>query len=346
MRGDGIRLMNSKWILYVGITSLLVLISILGGCNKATNENMAEVKYPVKPITVIVPFAAGGGNDIIARTLEKTAIQHLGQPFVIVNKPGGASTIGMNEIARAQPDGYTIGIIGMSAILQPLYGQTRYHYPSALEPLVKVVSTPIIVMVLSNQPWKNLNELIEYAKQHPGELKFGHSGLGTSRHITGELFAKEAGINIVQVPFKGESEALAALLGGHIQLIFADPAIKEHVASGAVRVLGVAESKRLSIPGLDNIPTFQEQGVNIALNFWTGIAAPKGIPYTEKTKLAAGLKEMVNDPEFKKSMADIGMSVEYLGPDEFSDQWIADNRNFANTVKETGIAELITSQKN
>ncbi|WP_094607305.1 tripartite tricarboxylate transporter substrate binding protein [Sporomusa silvacetica] len=311
-------------------------------------ESMVSEKYPTKPITIIVPYAAGGSADMIARALERSAQKHLGQTLVIVNMPGGGATVGMNELAGAKPDGYTIGIVATSVILQPLYGETRYHYPTALEPLVNVVSSPVMVATLVDKPWKNLSEVVSYAKQHPGEIKFGHSGLGTSTHVTGEMFAKETGISIKQVPFRGgEPESLAALLGGHIQLIcVSNPSVlKEHVKSGTIRILGVAEETRLTIPSFEDVPTFKEQGINIAFNFWNGIAAPKGLPLAEKARLTAGLREMVNNPDFKENMEKLGMSVHYLGPEDFSERWIEDNVKLTKIVKETGIAELIASQK-
>lgn len=327
-------------VIFLGITVML------GGCSMGAKESVALEKYPTKPINIIVPFAAGGSMDMIARSMEKSAVKHLGQPLVVINMPGGGGTIGMNELAGAKADGYTIGVVGMGAILQPLYGQTRYHYPTALEPLIKVAASPNAVVVLSEKPWKSLGELVTYAKAHPGELKFGHSGLGAGPHLTGEILAKEAGINIVQVPFKGESEALAALLGGHVQLIVVTPStVKDYIKSGTVRVLGVAEEKRLTIAGFENVPTFKEQGINFAFSFWQGIAAPKGLPAAEKAKLVAGLKEMVNDAAFKKDVENIGMTVEYVGPDKIGAKWAEDNAILTKLVKESGMAELIASQK-
>jgi len=338
---------KNKGVLVLGVLFLSMAI-IMGGCSMRAKESTVPGSYPTKPITVIVPSAAGGSVDMIARALEKSAQKHLGQPLVVVNMPGGGATIGMNELASAKPDGYTIGIVATSVILQPLIGQTRYHYPTALEPLVNVVSSPVVVATLAEKPWKNLSELVSYAKQHPGEIKFGHSGLGTSVHVTEETFAREAGITIKQVPFRGgESESLAALLGGHVQLIgvYNPAAIKEHVKSGTIRILGVAEENRLTIPGFEDVPTFKEQGINVAFSFWSGIAAPKGIPLAEKARLAAGLREMINDPDFKENMEKLGMSVQYMGPEEFSARWIEDNAKLTKTVKETGIVELIASQK-
>lgn len=326
---------------------LFVALAIFWCMTMVTGFLDMRAEYPAKPINVIVPYAAGGSADVVARLLEKTAKQQIGQPFVIIDKPGGAAIIAMNGLAGASPDGYTIGIVPMSVMLQPLFGPTRYHYPTALEPLAKVVSAPMILCTSTELSWQSLAELVAYAKKHPGEIKFGHAGLGTATHLTGEMFAREAGIDIVQVPFKGDSEALAALLGGHIQLIIAatPSPLKEHVNNGTIRLLGVAAEKHLTIPGFENVPTLKDQGINVVFDSWLGVAAPKGMAKNDKEKIAAGLKQMVNNPEFKKSTEDIGMSVEYLGPNEFSDQWIADNAKLTKIVKETGIAELIAAQK-
>lgn len=338
--------MESAKRFFILVAVFLMITIVLEGCSKGAKVSSVSEKYPAKPITVIVPFVAGGSMDMIARSLQKSAPKYLGQSLVIVNVPGGAGTIGMNELAGAKPDGYTIGVVGMGVMLQPLYDQTRYHYPTALEPLVKVAPSPNVVVTLSQKPWKSLSELISYAKEHPGEIKFGHSGLGSGLHLTGEIFAKEAGINIVQVPFKGESESLAALLGGHVQLIVVSPsALKEHIKTGTIKVLGVATEKRLTIPGFENVPTFKEQGINVAFEFGQGIAAPKGLPAAEKAKLVAGLKEMINDPEFRRNLEDIGMTVDFQGPDEFSASWVEDNAKLTKTVKETGIVNIIASQK-
>lgn len=332
------------------LLSLLVSCSCiaitLGGCSNLAKESTTSVQYPTKPINIIVPFAAGGSGDLMARALEKSSQKYLGQSLIVVNMAGGASTIGMNEMVSAKPDGYTIGVVGSSAILQPLYGETRYHYPTALEPLVKVVGAPKVMVVLADKPWNNSSDLVNYAKAHPGEIKMGHSGLGSGGHIVGELFAKAVGVKFAQVPFKGDSEAITALLGGHVQIISVSPGtLKEHVKKGTVRILGVAEERRLSIPEFENVPTFKEQGINVSFNFWNGIVAPKGLPAAEKAKLTTGLKEMINDPEFKKTMLDIGMEVEYLGPDEFSDRWAEDNVKLTKIIKETGIADIIKAQK-
>lgn len=332
----------------VGVLSLIILF-VLGiftaGCITQTKTVVAQ--YPTKPINLIVPFAAGGSVDMMARTIEKVALKHLGQPLIVTNIPGGAATIGWNELAGSKPDGYTIGVIGLSSLLQPLYGETRYHYPTALEPFVQVMSIPAIAVVRTDQPWSNMQDLLNYARLHPGEIKYGHPGLGTGNHVAGEMVTMNSGVSLTQVPFKGEAEALTALLGGHIQLMFTTPpSIKEHVKSGKVKVIGVAREQRLTDIVFKEAPTFKEQGLDVILSFWYGFGAPKGLSENEKAKLIAGLQAMVNDPEFKQNMEKSGMPIEYLGPQDFTEKWAAESTRLTKIVKETGIAERIAGQKN
>lgn len=324
--------------------SLVIIALIIAGCG-AQKVTTVE-KYPVKPITMIVPYAAGGTADMMARGMEKVAAKYFGQTLVINNIPGGGATIGWNELAGAKPDGYTIGIVSSGVFLQPLYDQTRYHYPTALEPLVQIAHVPIIIVSRSDQPWETGTDLVNYARQHPGEIKYGHPGLGAVIHVGAEMFAKEAGIDIVQVPFRGDAESLAALLGGHIKLMFTTPyAVKEHVKSGKVKVLAVTADKRLADPVFADVPTCKEQGLNVSIGFIQAVGAPKGLPAEVKDRLAEGLKGIVNDTEFKKSMDGLGMPVEYQGFKEFGEKWITEGARLTQSVKETGIAERIASQK-
>jgi tripartite-type tricarboxylate transporter receptor subunit TctC len=327
-------------VFYLFTTLLLV------GCGPQAKTVTNIDKYPTKPITMIVPYAAGGSADMMARAMEKVAQKHLGQALVVTNIPGGASTIGTNELAGAKPDGYTIGYVSMGSFLQPLYGQTRYHYSTALEPLVQVMSTPSVAVVLAGQPWNNVDDLVQYAKQHPGEIKFGHSGLGSGNHVVGEMLAKEAGIDIAQVPFRGESEALTALLGGHVQMMFTNPpTIKEYIKSGKVKVLAVASDQRMTDPEFSSIPTFKESGLAVVYHAWHALGAPKGLAPEVRAELIKDLSSMILDPEFKKNMEDLGMTVEYLGPQEFEKKWVEDNARLTKIIKETGIAEKIAAQK-
>ena len=331
-------------------TICLLLISILlGGCTDMQSKTTLTAKnnYPTKPITVIVPYSAGGGLDLLARTLEKEASQYLGQPLVVVNKPGGAATIGWNELASASPDGYTLGMSAIDILIQPLYGSTKYHYPTALEPIAQVATSPWIMVVPAEQPWQDITSLIKYAKQHPGQLKFGTTGIGSISHILGETFAKATDITLEQVPFRGANDVTVALLGNHIQIGFVNPAtVKEQIKNGTLRALATTGELRTMDPDLAQIQTFKEQGFDIALTNWIGIATPKELPPEVKTKLEESFKAMITDPEFKTDIEKLGFQVEYLNSDDSKEKWRSDGDKLAKTIQETGILEQIKAQKN
>jgi tripartite-type tricarboxylate transporter receptor subunit TctC len=285
--------------------------------------------------------------DLVARALEKEAPKYLGQPMVVVNKPGGAGTIGWNELVSANPDGYTLGISAIDLLIQPLYGATKYHYPTALEPIAQFTILSNVMVVEANQPWQDVDAIIKYAKQHPGQLKFGHSGIGSPSHIIGETFAKFADINIEQVPFHGASESTAALLGNHIQIAFANPAtVKEQIKNGTLRALATTGEQRLTDPDLAQIPTFKEQGVDIISTTWIGVAAPKDLSPEVKAKLEEGFKAMVADPEFKAIVENLGLQVEYLNSEDSKEKWRSDGDKLAKSIRETGVLEQIKAQKN
>jgi tripartite-type tricarboxylate transporter receptor subunit TctC len=327
---------------------LLLILIIIGGCTDMQSRTTTAIKsYPDKPITFIVPFSAGGGLDLFARSLEKMAPKYLGQPLVVVNKPGGGGTLGWNELVNANPDGYTLGVSAIEVLIHPLYGSTKYHYPTALEPIAQVATLPLIMVVSTEQGLKDVDTVIKYAKQHPGQLKFGHSGIGGAPHIIGETFAKITDITLEQVPFKGGSEEVAALLGNHIQLGFVNPATaKEQLKSGTLIALAVTGEKRLTDPDLAYIPTFKEQGFDIVLNNWFGVVAPKELPPEVKAKLEEGFKAMIADPEFKASLENLGVQVEYLNSDDTKEKWRSDGDKLTKTIQETGILEQIKAEKN
>lgn len=337
--------MTKRFNTLLRVCFLLISIVIIG-C-MSTKPVIHPENFPERPITLIVPFSAGGSIDLVMRSMEKIAKKHLGQPLIIKNIPGGGSTIGWNELAGANPDGYTIGATSNNIILQPLYSSTKFHYPTALDPLVQVTTAPIVAVVLSERPWRNVDELVKYAKEHPGEIRYGHQGIGVPSHVVAEIFAKEAGITIAQVPFNGGSETLATLLGEHIELIFITTAVvKDYVKDGKLRVLAVATDQRLADPLFANVPTFKEQGFNVEFSHWFGIGAPKGLPDKVKSKLSEGLTSMIHDPVFLKNMDELGLVVDYLGPQECCEKWIAESIHLKKVIKELDIDDLISSQKN
>jgi tripartite-type tricarboxylate transporter receptor subunit TctC len=341
-------ILQRKVLVLLAVCLLLIISIMIGGCSTMETKTVTKpITYPDRPITIIVPFNAGGAADMIARALEKTATQHLGQPLIVVNKPGGAGTLAWNELASTTPDGYTIGITGSEVMLQPLYGLTKYNYPTALEPLVQVSSSPMVMAVQAGQPWQNVDGLVRYARQHPGQTKFGNSGVGSLPHVIGEMVAHTTDISIEHVPFRGGAETLAALLGGHVQAIFINPAtIKEHIKAGTIRALAVTTAQRLTDPVFANVPTLKEQGMDIEFSYWMGVAAPKEMPIEVKTKLVAGLEAIIIDPVFQKNLENIGVQVEYLNFPDSQTKWLSDSKKLSEMVRETSILDQIKEQKN
>lgn len=326
---------------------LVLAIAILGGCSMQNKgATGADAKYPAKPITVIVSFAAGGVTDIVARGMEKAAMKYFGQPFVIVNKPGGAGTIAWNELVKVKPDGYTIGVATIGVVLQPIYGQSKYNYPTALDPIAQIANPPLVMVISPNSKFKTLSELVEYAKAHPGEIKYGHNGLGSSPQVIAEMFAHAAGIKLEQVPFQGSSETMAALLGGHIDIAFNGiPEIREYVKGDKLRVLAISGTHRINNADFSHIPTFKEQGYNVEIGNWICIVVPKEMPNSIRNNLVEGIRNIVGDPEFQSTMEQLGVEAEYLSPEECLSMWTTETQVLSKAVRETGIADKIAAQK-
>lgn len=324
----------------------LLLTIIIGGYTYMQSNMSNTASYPTKPITIIVPFSPGGGMDLVARVLEKLAPKYLGQPFLVLNKPGGAGAIAWNELSSASPDGYTIGMTAPELLTLPLYGTTKYHYPTALEPLAQVSISPMVMVVQVDQPWQDLTAVINYAKEHPGQLKFGHGGIGSLSHIIGESFSTLTHSNLQQVPFRGGVEATTALLGKHIEIAIVGTSVaKEHIKKGTLRAVAVSGEHRISDPIFAQTPTFKEQNLDLVFNNWFVIAAPKDLPPAVKVQLAAGLKSMILDPDFKNNMDALGVEIEYLDRKATATLWIEEKEKLTNLLEKNGILDLIKSLK-
>jgi tripartite-type tricarboxylate transporter receptor subunit TctC len=302
--------------------------------------------FPAKPITMIVPYGPGGSSDVVARLLSKVALKYFKKPLIIENKPGAASQIGLNALGDSAPDGYTVGISNNGMVLQTLTSTPKYNYPEDLQAIAQVGYVPYILIVKYDAPWKNLDEFTKYAKENPNKIKYGHTGIGNTTQITAALYAKLAGIQIEQIPFDGGGPLLTALLGGHIQAAISNPLeLTEQLKAKRVRVLAVADSKRMKDPLYKGVPTFKEKGYNDVVILWQGIAAPKGLPADVKKALADGFKKCISDPEVKNALVGMGLVVQYLGPDEFQQKWREEKAYFKGVLDDTGIMEMIKSQK-
>lgn len=332
---------------------LLAVTLMITGCGNNSSQSegqssgeLDENKFPTKPISLLVPYAPGGSSDMAARILSKYSQKYLGAPLVVVNKPGGGGSLAYDEVVEANPDGYTLALVTTTSAINPIYGGTKYKYPVDMQGIAKISDIPHTLTVNANAEYKTLEDFIQYVKNHPDNAKYGTSTIGGATHITAETFCKAAGIKMEVVPFDGGSSVMTALLGNHIQASFDTIAdAREQVQAGKLRVLAIASEKRVDDPLWKDTPTFKEKGLDVVGGSWNGIAAPKGIPDYVKSTFADGFGKMLNDPDVIDEFKKLGLTVNYLGPDEFEEFWNERYERFTEIVTETGILEQMKSQK-
>src|SRR5580698_7679078 len=248
--------------------------------------------YPTRPITLVVPFAPGGSTSIVARVIGDRMSQLLGQGIVIDHRPGAGGTVGTKFVAKSNPDGYTLllGYTGTLAIGPSLYRNVGYDPRKDFVPIGMIGSAPSALVVHPSFPPKTVAELIAYAKAHPGEVNFGSAGVGSVNHITGEYFARAAGITLTHIPYKGTGPALTDLLGGHIPMALAPiPATNPNVAAGLLRALAVTGKTRSAL--MPDVPTLAESGFpGFEASLYYGLVAPAGTPHQVIDKLNTELR--------------------------------------------------------
>lgn len=297
----------------------------------------AAQDYPTKPITIIVPFPAGGTLDNLTRSLAQKISDDFKQPVIIDNKPGAGTVIGTEIVARAAPDGYTLGMVANSFAINPsLYDNLRYDTVKDFTPVSWVAYTPHLLVANPNVPVKSLADVIATAKTKPGELSFASFGAGTSPHIAIERLKSEAKIDVLHIPYKGQAPALNDLLGGHVDMMFANtPDVLPHVKSGKLRAIALANDTRLeSIP---DVPTFKEAGVdNMNSNSWYGVIVPSGTPAPIVEKLSAEFVRIVNLPEIRERLLAQGLEPAGTTSAEFAEYLKSEMEMAATVVKASG----------
>lgn len=268
----------------------------------------ASQDWPSKGITLISPYAAGGFSDTRMRLLARKLSEKLGQPVVVENKSGAGGVIGTAALAKAAPDGYTIGSGNLAplAVNQSLMKKLPYDPAKDIEPVILVENSPLILSVSNNLPVKNISDLIALAKKDPGKLTFGSSGIGGAHHLSGEMFRELANIQIVHVPYKGGSPAATDLMAGHLSMMFEmGYAALPSIRAEKIRPIAVSSSNRLAI--LPEVPTMSEAGVPGFESYnWQGIIVPAGTPAPIVAKLNKVLNEIMRDPEVQRAIIDSG----------------------------------------
>ncbi len=265
--------------------------------------------YPSQPVRVIVGFAAGGPNDILARLIGQWLAKRLGQPFVIENRLGAGSNIATEAVVRAQPDGYTLLLVGSpNAINATLYDRLNFDFSRDIAPVASCMRGALVLVVHPSVPAKTVPEFIAYARANPGKLSFGSGGVGGITHITAELFKMMAGVDMVHVPYRGVAPALTDLLGGRVQVLFANPAQSiPYIGAGRLRALAITTATRSE--ALPDLPTVGEFIPGYEASSIFGFGAPKNTPAEIIDKLNKAINAGLADPEIKARLADLDGTV-------------------------------------
>lgn len=273
--------------------------------------------FPKRPVTIIVPWEAGGGSDLIARSLAKPLEKELGKPVIVRNKPGGSGTAGSSQVAHARPDGYTIGLINDTALIHQIhYGGLDYKKDD-FEPLALIVRAPVFLAVNSQSPIRSLADFVNAAKEKNGGLTLGTAAMGGGTHMAIAPFFENAGIRVQPVAFNGGGGVVTALVGNHVDSAVVHPSeISGHVRAGNVRILGVLDHERLK--GYENVPTFREQGYDITGDVWRAFVAPHSTPEEVRQILINSLAAATRDQGYLNAVTRLGDIPVWLGAEEFA----------------------------
>ena len=265
--------------------------------------------YPSRPVRIIVPLAAGGTQDILARLVGQWLSDRLGQPFVIENRSGGAGNIGTEAVVRAPADGYTLLLLSsQNTNNATLYEKLNFNFIRDIAPVAGIIRGPFVITVNPTVPAKTVPELIAYAKANPGKLSMASAGIGTGPHMAGELFKMMAGVDMVHVPYRGGGPALTDLLGGQVQVMFPNPASSiEHVRAGRLRALAVTTAARSE--ALPDLPTVGEFVPGYEASSMFGLGAPRNTPTEIVDRLNREINAALADPKMKARLAELGGDV-------------------------------------
>ncbi|MDR0561662.1 MAG: tripartite tricarboxylate transporter substrate binding protein [Spirochaetaceae bacterium] len=322
---------------FYSILGSLLAVSVLAsiGCKK--QEEGKKLKFPEKSITMICPWAAGGGTDAILRALSAAAEKDLGVTITVENKTGGAGAIGHAAIKNAKPDGYTVGMITFELNSLPPQGLIDFTYAD-YDPLIRVNSDAATLTVKADAPYNTIAEFVEYCKQNPNAVSIGNSAPGSVWHIGAGLLANETGIQVKHIAFEGAGPAVTALAGGHIQAVTVSLAeVKSQLDAGNVKCLGLMDAKRSEL--YPDIPTFTEEGYPIVYSTWRGLALPKGVNPEIRSILVDAFTKAENNPDFVEKARNMNLQLAYLPPDQFT-EFLKENYDaVSKTLKETHLLD-------
>jgi tripartite-type tricarboxylate transporter receptor subunit TctC len=325
----------------VDVRRFPILLLAALSCWLATAADVpAQQPYPTRPIRLIVPSSPGGGTDITARIMTPKLSEVLGQQVIVENKPGAGTMMGTEAAARATPDGYTL-LMGIStlAINPAMYKKVTYDAIKDFAPISLVVKCPNVLTVNPSLPVKSVKELIAYSRERPGKMNFASAGVGTSPHLSMELFLSMTGLKMVHVPYKGSGQAVIDCVSGYVSVsALSIPTVMSYINSGRLRALGVTSDKRTV--GAPDIPTIDETGVpGYEALQWYGMLAPTGTPREIVTKVHGAVVQALKDPGVRKLLINDGSDPIGTTPEEFAAFIKSETDKWAKVVREAGIGE-------
>ncbi|WP_026354965.1 Bug family tripartite tricarboxylate transporter substrate binding protein [Massilia niastensis] len=295
----------------------------------------AQAAYPERPITVVVPFPAGGSTDAIARAIGPKISAKFGQPWVVDNRPGATGAIGAAMVKRSAPDGYTVlaASIGVYAMNQWLQKKLPYDPAKDFDLLTVAVRAPNVLVANPSVPANTVSEIVAYLKKNPGKMTFASSGNGSSDHLTAELFWQKTGTSGLHVPYKGGAPAITDLLGGQVEVSFVNiNTALPYLKTGKLKALAVTGEHRAAI--LPKVPTLTEAGVQgVDIYSWQAFAAPKGLPKDVKAKLHGAIVSALNEPDIKNKLVEQGFEVVANTPEEFEKFQLMEQARWKNVIE-------------
>ena len=313
------------------VQAIALTVAVSGG------SAMAQA-FPSKPVSLIVPFAAGGTTDVLARALADKLSQALGQPVIVESKPGAGATIGADYVAKARPDGHTL-LMGAvhHTIASSVYKKLPYDFSKDLAPITTVALVPNVLVVNATTPVKNVAELVAMIKPAPGKHAFGSNGNGTAQHLIGTQFQNLTGTDVIHIPYKGSGPLSTDLLGGQILMSFDTiTPVLPHIKAGKLRPLAVTTAKRSA--ALPDVPTLDEAGLKgFNIGTWFGVLAPAATPKDIVARLNAEMVKIIQSPEFKAKMADIGAEPIGNTSAQMAQQIASETEKFGKLVKEAKV---------
>jgi len=321
-------------VIRIGLSAIVL---VAGFATAAPAYAQSEANYPKAPVKIVVPFGAGGPSDVLARVIAQRLQTAFGQPVIVENRPGAGGTLASAQVVKSAPDGLTLLMhTSGSYVAAYLYRNAPYDPARDFTPIINCATYPFYLVVNPSLPVKTVGELIALAKKEPNKLNYSSPGIGAAGHLLMEMFKREAGIEIVHVPYRSAPQSVTDIVSGQVSLAFDTIGTSQSlVMAGKLRGLAVSSGKRSA--AVPDVPTVAESGLTgFEAYLWVGLFAPKGTPASVVTFLRTNVSKAAHDEKFKTAMANLGQDVDYLDAPEFAKFWDADAARIEDAVRDIG----------